>query len=191
MTELHYITPLANLASIRAHGILSHNRAKNVGHESIADEAVQDRRVHVKVPGGAMLHDYVNLFFDARNSMMYRRLNKRTSIAVLRVHPAVLDLAGTVITDGNAASPSTTYGPSPSRLAVLDEERVYALSWDHPDPWIKRERKRQRSAEVLVPGVVPTNYLLGAYTCSSAVSSKCNKVYPEIEAKVLPHVYFA
>lgn len=191
VTQLHYITPIANLASIVARGILSHHRAAHVGHESIADESVQDKRVGKHVPGGLLLHDYVNLFFDARNSMMYRRLDHKMSIAVLRVHPAVLDIQATVVTDGNAASPSTIFAPSPGGLAALNEDRIYAHSWDHSDPWIKKELKRQRSAEVLVPNTVPPEYLLGCYVYSSEVTAKCNQLCPEIQTEVHRRVYFA
>jgi ssDNA thymidine ADP-ribosyltransferase, DarT len=189
--ELHYITPITNLPSIKLRGILSHNGAAHLDHQSIADESVQDKRVGKRVPGGLLLHDCVNLFFDARNSMMYKRLPHKMSIAVLCVHPAVLDIADTVVTDGNAASPSTTFGPSPGGLAALNEERIFAHSWDHPDEWIRKELKRQRSAEVLVPGAVPTRFLLGGYVYSDAVTAKCNELCPEIEVKVYRHVYFA
>jgi hypothetical protein len=189
--ELHYITPIANLPSIAARGILSHHRADHVEHESIADESVQDKRVGKRVPGGLLLHDYVNLFFDARNSMMYRRLNHRMSIAVLRVHPAVLDIEETVVSDGNAASPSTVFGPSPGGLAALNEESIYAHSWDHPDPWIKKELKRRRSAEVLVPNVIAPDLLIGCYVCASEVLVKCKLLCSAIEVEVHRHVYFA
>jgi hypothetical protein len=49
--ELHYMTPLANLGSIARHGIQSHARAARVAHESVALDAVQDRRAGKTVPG--------------------------------------------------------------------------------------------------------------------------------------------
>ena len=80
VTELHYITPIANLASIMACGLLSHRAAENVPHESIALESAQDKRAGKGIPGGLALHEYVNLFFDARNAMMYRRLDHQMTI---------------------------------------------------------------------------------------------------------------
>ena len=191
VTQLHYITPINNLASIMQHGILSHNRAASLNHESIADESVQDRRADKRVPGGLMLHDYVNMFFHARNSMMYRRLNHRTSLAVICVNPTVLDIENAVVTDGNAASPSTTFWPSPSGLAALDADFIYAESWDHAESWIKHERKRRRSAEVLVPNVVPPSYVFGCYVYSDDVIVKCNQLCSAIKVKVHQHVFFA
>lgn len=188
--ELHYITPLANLASIVQHGIVSHNRAAALSHLSIANESVQDRRADKQVPGGMQLHDYVNLYFDARNAMMYDRRGMRETMVVLRVAHSVLETPGVVIADGNAASSGTKYGASPAGLAGLDPERVYAHSWDHPDAWIKRERKRQRSAEVLVPHRVGPEYLTGCYVHTADGIGRCNKVSAELAVEVNGYVFF-
>lgn len=190
MQELHYITPLGNLASILQHGIVSHNRAATLPHTSIADEGVQDRRTGKPVPGGMQLHDYVNLYFHARNAMMSKRYPMRSTLAVLRISPAVLDMPGVVITDGNAASTVTKFGSSPNALAGLDPERVYAHTWNHPDPWIKREQKRQRCAEVLVPHRVGPEYLTGCYVHTADGIGQCNKVSAELAVEVNAYVFF-
>lgn len=44
VTELHFITPVANLGSIVTYGILSHNLAERLPHTSVALERIQDRR---------------------------------------------------------------------------------------------------------------------------------------------------
>lgn len=59
LPELHYITPIENLLSIFEHGILSHSRAEDLDHQSVAMNEVQERRAKVKVPGGRRLHEYV------------------------------------------------------------------------------------------------------------------------------------
>lgn len=69
LTELHYITPIANVPSILRQGILSHNRAKRVQHQSVAMNEIQDRRAKVTVPGGKKLHEYVNLYSDKKPSL--------------------------------------------------------------------------------------------------------------------------
>jgi len=57
LAELHYIAPIANLDSIRAQGILSHRRASSIEHDSVALQAVQDKRATVVVPRGRPLHE--------------------------------------------------------------------------------------------------------------------------------------
>ncbi len=71
LDELHYITLIDNVASILTKGILSHRLAEKVPHGSVAMQEVQDRRRNKKVPGGRMLHEYVNTYFSARNPMLY------------------------------------------------------------------------------------------------------------------------
>jgi len=72
--ELYYILHIDNLKSILQHGILCYNKAKKFGYTSIADEEIQKRREKVVIPGGKRkLHDYANLYFNARNPMMFKR----------------------------------------------------------------------------------------------------------------------
>ena len=169
---------------------MSHSLADQVTHESIAEQDVQVRRVGKRVPSGGLLHDYVNLYFDARNPMMSARRAYNRQIVVVRLSPAVLDIPGTVITDGNAAAGPTAFYPSPAGLTALDEQRVYAQSWLDDDRWTYWEKKRQRCAEVLVPNAVPTDYMLGCYACSDEVATTCRTRVVGLEVEVRASVYF-
>ncbi|EYR63127.1 hypothetical protein N866_02740 [Actinotalea ferrariae CF5-4] len=186
--ELHYMAPFENLPSIAEHGILSHVRAAELPHRSVALEDVQVRRDARMVPQGRALHEYVNLYFDARNAMMYSR--RSDDLAVVRVSAAVLDLPGVVVTDGNAANNGTAFYPSPGGLSNLDEDRVFAEWWDHPDPWVKQERKRQRQAEVLVPDTVPPGLILGCYTWKTGGVEACQRLVGHWSVEVNSRVYF-
>src|SRR5262245_22111864 len=188
VTELHFMTPMVNLESILEHGIVSHERCGRLRHTSIADEDVQTLRSRIRVPGGLRLHQYANLYFDARNAMMFRV--RSYDLVVLRVDPAVLDLDDAVIADGNAARfPPTRFFPSPDGLEYLDEDRVYATWWTHEDPWEKRERKRQRQAELLVPDVVHPDYIFGCYTWRKDEAAHCQEL-DEWLVEVNARVYF-
>lgn len=186
--ELHYMTPMENLASILELGILSHARAAPLRHASIAMAEVQDRRAAKCVPGGRPLHEYVNLYFDARNAMMFTR--RSADLVVVRVRPEVLDIPDVVVTDGNAANGPTRFHPSPSGLAHLDEARVYAEWWTHADYWEQQERKRQRQAEVLIPDRVDREHLVGCYTWKDAEAAECRRLAAEWSVEVNPRVFF-
>lgn len=167
VAELHYITPVENVPLILRLGILSHRRAERIPHISIAMPEVQAHRAKVTLPNGRKLHDHVNLYFDARNPMMYRRKDHHRELTVLQIDPAVLDLPGVLISDGNAASQFGTRfaAPDEAGFALLDEQKVYAEYWTHSDPAEQHERKRIRCAEVLVPDRVDPAFIIGAY-CS-------------------------
>ncbi|HET7388712.1 MAG TPA: DUF4433 domain-containing protein [Nocardioidaceae bacterium] len=188
VTELHYMAPIDNLASIVEHGLLSHARAAAVRHVSVAMAEVQDHRAGRVVPNGRPLHEYVNLYFDARNAMM--RLRRADDLIVIRVSPFVLDLDGVVVSDGNAANGPTRFFPSPAGLAQLDEERVFAEWWTSDDYWEQQERKRQRQAEVLVPDVVPPEYILGCYARRRPAATECRRLVANLAVEVNAHVYF-
>jgi hypothetical protein len=160
--ELHFITSIDNLGSIMIRGILSHNRVGRIQHKSVAYESVQDRRRGKSVPGGSSLHSYANLYFHARNSMMYC-LQGLTDLVVIRVSSDVLDIPDSVITDGNAATWNTRFYPSPEGLSNLDSKLVFARYWTDSDYWTYVEKKRARNAEVLVPKLVPSRYIEGCY----------------------------
>lgn len=185
------MTPIAKLRSIMTHGLLSHNQARKIPHESVAEESVQANR-EKRVPGGLWLHDYVNIYFDARNAMMYCRLPLRETLAVVRVNPAVLDVPGVVITDLNAATSGVAFYESPTGLVNLDEERVYTDDWRDPDPWIQLKQKQQRQAEVLVPHNVGSDYLGGCYVCADHVVQPCASAAGVIglSVEVNKHVFF-
>lgn len=169
VTELHYIAPIANVASILKYGLLSHNQAEKVLHRSVAMPEIQDMRTRKVVPGGRPLHDYVNLYFHARNPMLYKRQAEHQTLCVLRISAAVLDLPNVVITDGNAASQYTAFWPSPNGLQHLNGEDVYAKWWTDENEIVKWEKTRKKCAEVLVPDQIRANCILGAYvSCEQA-----------------------
>lgn len=164
LVELHYITPIANVASILRHGILSHRRAARLEHQSIAKQEVQDRRARVRIPGGRPLHEYANLYICARNPMMFKRAALYESTCVLRISTDVLDVPNVVITDQNAASPYYRPMPSPQGLLLVDRDMVFADDWRHPGNHAAYYRHRSaKCAEVLVPDLVRPQYILGAY----------------------------
>ena len=55
LEELHYITAISNVPSIMSLGILSHNQAKNLSHDSVAMEEIQNRRKNKRIPSPSFL----------------------------------------------------------------------------------------------------------------------------------------
>jgi ssDNA thymidine ADP-ribosyltransferase, DarT len=189
VSELHFITSIGNLGSILERGILSHNRAARIAHSSVASEEVQDRRQGKRLPGGTTLHSYANLYFDARNPMMYC-LKDRSDLIVVRVSSDVLDIPDAVVTDGNAAAGSTRFYQSPEGLAYLDSRPIFAEFWTDPDYWQYVEKKRARSAEVLVLNLVPSRYIEGCYVDTDRKRTACLEFEALPNAVVYREVFF-
>lgn len=191
LDELHYITPIANVPSILAHGLLSHKRANVLSHQSVAMSEIQDRRRKVVVPNARPLHEYVNLYLCARNPMLYKRQAEHHALCVLRVSPAVLDGHGVVIADRNASSDYVRFMAAPGGLAFLDRDLVFAEWWTHPDDFIEELRHKSiKYAEVLVPDHVAASYITGAYVSGTTGQTTLLAVAAGLAVTVNSYMFF-
>ncbi|MDZ4121132.1 MAG: DUF4433 domain-containing protein [Candidatus Cloacimonadaceae bacterium] len=189
--ELHYIVPITAVTSTIQHGILSFNAACRLNHDTIANQIVQKRRAAVKVPNGLDLHDYVNLYFDARNPMMYSRKEKVDTICVLRVADAVLNIPGTVITDSNASSDYVRFYPSPAGLQSIDFQLIYSEDWRDRDEIQYYLKKSRKCAEVLVPHCVPFMHVTGVYVGSESAKQALENSSLGLTIILSPIMFFA
>jgi hypothetical protein len=172
VTEFQCIMPLENIPSVLKLGILSNERAAKVPHYSVAMEVVQEKRDLKHVPGGLKLHQYANLYFHARNPMLFKRKDAAATLCILRVSTEVTQIEGVVITDRNASSDYVRF-LHPSQAALLDYDAIFAPDWRHPGDQIAYYRHRsQKCAEVLVPHSVEPKYLTGAYVVDETTGLK-------------------
>ncbi len=106
-----------------------------------------------------MLHHYANLYFNARNPMLYAVINRLgVEVCVLKVSTLVLNLSGVVLTDQNAASNYVRFlGIHQWPVIVWDD--VFATHWNVDDPLRKEQLKKRKCAEALVPHRVPPQYI--------------------------------
>lgn len=190
VTELHSIMPMVNIGSVIAHGILSYERAAAQAHASVAMQPVQDLRDQKVVPGGLKLHQYANLYFHARNPMLFKRLGEAANLCVLRVATDVLMLEGTVISDQNAASNWVRF-LHPSQWSELAFDDIFAMDWRHPDDQVAYWRhKARKCAEVLVPNRVESRFLRGAYVIDVQAEQRLRGLGFEMPISVDPVLFF-
>lgn len=197
VAELHYIAHIDNLDSILDHGILSRYRAKRLlggSMKSIANPEILARRDNRRIPGGLPLNRYANLFFNARNAMLYSMPLKQgipfRNITVLRVDPSILYLPGIVITDINAAAEeSPSWHTVEEGLSLIDKEELFAEYWTHDNPMEERYHRQRMMAEVLVPDVVPPKYILGTYLHSDHNLTPLSK-YERLDLAVFKYIFF-
>jgi hypothetical protein len=174
--EFQCIMPLANVPSVLQRGILSHERASKIEHESAAMQEIQERRDRKRVPGGLRLHKYANLYFHARNPMLYKRKENAANLCILRVSTDVRHIQGVVITDQNAASDWVRF-LHPDQYRLLDFDSIFAMDWRHPnDPIALRRHRLQKCVEVLVPHVVEPTFLAGAYVANQDVANRLRQI---------------
>lgn len=172
--HLYYMAPLCpNAALIYLNGILPYNIVRSTptasaAVPSIADPTINHRR-HKLLVDGKSLHDFVPLYWATRTPMQYVILRdgliRREDLVFFVCDSArVLALPGVLTTDGNAASPDTTFYHGFSGIDAVDWRIV-----DTPDAW-SREYRRKKAAEVLVPERVPPACI--AHVCVSCDESR-------------------
>ena len=191
VTELHYISAIANLPSMLRHGVLSHVLANRLAHDSVAMPEIQERRRNKQIPGARSLHEYANLYFDAHNPMLSRCRGRNNEICVLHIDPAVLDLVGVIVTDRNAASDWVGFWPMDAGLSIISRERVFARYWTHPDdPYDEMSHKSEKCAEVLVPDRVEARFISQAYVANQAALAECQQLNSPLPVSVRSDMFF-
>jgi hypothetical protein len=180
LKELYYITHINNLPSILKRGILSHElvKAENVPFISIyADDIVAKRR-EIKTPDGRSLWSFANLYFQARNPMLYKVVffsesTDANDIAVLGVQMSVLNKPDIFISTGNAASASSVILPEREGKKALSQIRKDI----DKEYWTEESgSKRKIMAECLVPGMIPPELITEIYVASHEAADKVRPI---------------
>lgn len=190
VTELQCIMPMVNIPSVMEHGILSNERAGKLPHTSIAMGAIQERRKDKQITGGLRLHQYANLYFHARNPMLYLRKHLADETCILRVSTDVLLIDGVVIADQNASSDWVLF-LEPKQWRRLAWDDIYSPDWSNKGDLIDYWRRKSRKcAEVLVPHCVEPEHLIGAYVVDVAAKARLEAAGFELPIQIDGNMFF-
>ena len=189
-TGLYNIQAIENIPSIMQRGLLSNERANRIKHVSIAMNEVQERREHVRVPNGLKLHQYANLYFDPWNPMLSRKRSQNEEICILKFDRAVLDMEGVILSDKNASSAYAAFYTPQAGLEHIDFDLVYARYWTDNNYFEHCRKKSIKCAEVLVPYVIPYDYVICAAVVSEQAAEKLENVGFDREIIIEPRVFF-
>ena len=180
-----YITHLENLASIRANGLLSHNVmvARKIIHVDISDPGAQRWRDRLEPVFHRPIHDYVPLYINPRNPMLYLRRELHQELTIIKISSSIVDACSHVYTDGNAASKLTAFASD--RTVVLNSiPALTGNSWtDFSDG------KRRMCSEVLIYPSIQPMYLEGA-VCSNAETAKEVRKLCNLVSVIDPQMFF-
>lgn len=183
--QFHYLVHSGNIESIVARGILSHTEVMRsaITPVDISDPDVQRWRKRPEPVHGRPIHDYVPLYLNPRNPMLYRHRALQRDLLILVVSRSVLRDSEHLFSDGNAASRATRF----SRCAsVLDRSAdvLTAPSWNNFD-----DGGRRRCAEVLVHRRVDPRHILRV-VCSNNWRARQLKLDHGLEPVVDTSFYF-
>ena len=198
ISEFHYITPLDNVRSIFDEGILSHDAAASKQSSDISMHSVQEIRATKVVPNGDLtlrIHEYANLYFNAKNPMLYLRVKEAKILCVLRIKPEVMKKKKAVVSTMNAAASSAVFYPAKEGVQKLNREILFGPRW-YSKYWGQTENdraKKIRCAELLVPGRIKPHYIGGAYVPNEKVKALFENLFDgpcPVEVTVNPQFFF-
>ena len=157
---LYHMTHKDNLDNILQNGLKSHNYARSKGllQNDIADNIVNDRRGRKKPIYQRSLHDYVPLYFNPKNPMLYVRQDIQNDIIIFAIDRAIFFQKNTLFTDGNAAADTTQFYNNIQDLNKLNWQCIYNQWWNDFS-----DGKRLRCSEVLVYPDIPIQKILKIY----------------------------
>ncbi|RKY64145.1 MAG: DUF4433 domain-containing protein [Candidatus Latescibacterota bacterium] len=196
LRRLYYITHIENLPSILERGILCHRKIeeKKISFTPIYDAEIVATRREKKLSDGRNLWDFVNLYFQPRNAMLYRVIffskANLEDIIIIGLKHSILNRKDIFVTTGNAASYNTeifSAGKAKKYIKAIREKTD--KEW-----WaIQDGSKRELMAECLVPNSVSPEYIseiyVPNYNSLNKVKQICKKnipILPEPELFFLP-----
>jgi O-acetyl-ADP-ribose deacetylase (regulator of RNase III) len=185
--SLYYITHIDNLNSILSQGILSHKAVEDSGmqYTAVYDKEIVSNRKMKYTPSGKSLWEYSNVYFQARNPMLYRVVLEKGAkdIAVIALYPQVLQSSGAYITDGNAANTMTDF------YQYKDGIKVISGMWDtiQGEWWNSLDgSKRKIMAECLIPSVISPDSIHSIYVANYSNAEKVKALLTNREIPVIP-----
>lgn len=193
---LYNINHLKNLENIFVYGLLSRNELKKsncLNNEDISNSSVQSRRAKKRVDKeGHTLHDYANLYFDARNPMMYYEVCHVdiNCLCVICVDKKVLDLKNTLVTDSNASKDMAMIMSPEEGVDLINFDKVKMRYWNHEDPSIKVENIGIKCAEVLVFNNIPKEYFKRIKVCTDIAKEKVESLNLGIKVEIDRDIFF-
>jgi len=143
---LYYITHKQNLASIHSRGLLALNEVLRRGltRVDVSNQDVQTLRERHEPIRSQSIHDYVPLYLNPRNPMLFALRELRDVLVILKVANQVAQDGQAIFCDGNAASATTQFSLDEG-IVASSIEALRAEYWTGIE-----DGKRRRMAEVLI-----------------------------------------
>jgi hypothetical protein len=183
--SLWHMSHRQNIQSICKTGILNYKVAYKLSPKpiDISDPNAQRWRERKEPIYKRPIHEYVPLYLNPRNAMLYKRRECQQDICIIEVDLQLLNKHEFLFTDGNAASRNTKFFNNIDDLIKIPWDVLRSSGWiDKPDG------KRKMCSEVLIYPMVPIKFILKIHcmtddTCE--IVNGCNK-----EVTITKSLYF-
>lgn len=193
-SELYNINSITNIQSIIYLGLLSNKLIKdaNIKYEDLSLLGVQLERDKEKVDGYHYLHEYANLFFNARNSMMYYLIHNHNinDLCILVFDINVININKTYVSDGNCAKGITNKYPANIGYRYLNASDIKSRYWVYEDGSINEILKNEMSSEVLVLNKIPQHFIKRIIVANEIAKNNIEKLNVKIDIEINKDLFF-
>lgn len=187
---LYHMTHKNNLNGILKHGLVSHNLANvhRYVQKDISNKDVNVRRSRNESIFNRSIHEYVPLYFNPKNPMLYFHRFSQADIVILAIDANLLNQSNTIFSDGNAASGSSKFYDNPDDLIHLNWKCIKAKYWgDYQDG------RRIRCAEALVYSKIPIESIKKVFCINTNSKKYCENLIDgklDLSVEVRTELYF-
>ena len=189
--RLYHMTHIDNLPGILRTGLRSHNAASN--KIDISNKDVNARRSKKDTIHHQSLHDYVPMYFNPRNAMLFQKQSELgRNLVVLEINKAVCLKNKTIFTDRNAATSQCKFLYCLSQLEAIDWNKINSKDWTEGGVTFV-DLKQSMMAECLVNSHVPTDFITKIHINENHLpTSLVNllKEHPNISVKRGSSIFF-
>jgi hypothetical protein len=160
-SPLYHFTDTRNIPSIKEHGLLSLAELKR---RNIEIPAIGSNDVSHKLDAESRLDEYIHLCFFDEHPMEYtaRQEGRIDQSRFLKIKPIVLEWEAVKLTLAVANERGTELLTLAQAKEKIDIEIICPPTrQDWNDPNIKERRKLAKKYEILIPNVIPIDFIIG------------------------------
>jgi O-acetyl-ADP-ribose deacetylase (regulator of RNase III) len=192
--KLYYICHIDNIKSILDLGLLSHNESQKVESKTIYDASIINHRNAIKPHKDKdyTLWNFANLYFNARNAMLYRVMHEigEENVAIIQFNKLTIDYAqnnNSLISLGNAAHNESSFVDINNGIKQL--KKIWK-SWNK-EYWNDADgSKRLMMSELLVLEKIPPEFISSIYVANERIGDKVKSLTSFENIITQPNLFF-
>ena len=186
--ELFHLTHITNLKPISDQGLKCHNDIS--GNEDISNPKVNILRER-EIKSFGSLHDYVPLYFNPRNAMLYQTcINFKDEIIILEIKKEIINKNNTLFSRGNAAKKNSYFTHCKIKVASFDWDMINSETWK--DPGGSEEQKSMMMSECLIYKSISSSHIKRIHCKDISTANKVSELRKTNiqEVQISPELYF-
>lgn len=188
--KLYHMTHISNLKGILKDGLMSHNLVRT--YVDISNNDVNKRRIRNDNPHKISLHQYVPLYFNPRNAMLFSCQKQfGENVVILEIDNEVISNDYTLFSEGNAARKDSKITTNKLDLPNFKWEDINSLAWSDNYRGVDENLKSLMMSESLILNRINPKSILRIFCINEDVRVRLlqHSLY-DVDIKVNRSLYF-